>query len=153
MRRYVLGAALLVSGCQLLTGPDEPDRLEDARALWARVGPRDYSFEFTPSCVCHFGGQRIIVTVDDEAVVTARYVGSTALVDAVLLQTIPTIPELFDIIQDAIVRKAHRIEVTYDANYGYPVHAGIDYDVNAIDEEYGFTVTGFTSLQLLATGR
>lgn len=153
MRAVLVLAMLLLGGCELITGPDQPARLEDARALWARVGPRDYSFEYTPNCFCVLGGQRVLVIVDNDAVVSARHVGTNDAVDAALLRSIPTVPELFDIIQDAIASRAYRVEATYDAHYGYPVHAGIDYDANAIDDEFGFTVTAFASLELLGAGR
>jgi hypothetical protein len=152
-RLVALGALLLVSGCELVTGPGEPAQLEEARRLWDRVGPRDYVFEFTPNCFCALGGQRIRVTVDDGAVIRARMMSTDSPVEAYLFATIPTVPELFDIIENAFSRNAHDVEASYDGTYGYPVHVAIDYDRNAIDEEYGFTITGFTSLEILGTGR
>lgn len=143
---------LALSGCGLFTGPDEALRLPEARALWARVGPSDYSFEYTPSCFCTLAGQRVVVTVDDGVVAGARLVGASAL-DASSVGSIPTIPELFDIIQDAYDRSAHQVDVSYDPTWGFPVHARIDYDAQAADEEFGFTVSGFASRELLGTGR
>jgi len=152
-RSVALAALLLVGGCELITGPGEPARLEEARMLWDRVGPRDYTFEFTPNCYCALGGQQIRVTVDDGAVIRARMISTDSPVEAYLFATIPTVPELFDIIESAFGRKAHRIEASYDGTYGYPVSVAIDYDPNTIDEEYGFTITGFASLEILGTGR
>jgi hypothetical protein len=152
-RLAALGALLLVGGCELVTGPGEPGRLEEARLLWDRVGPRDYAFEFTPNCFCALGGQRIRVTVDDGAVIRARMISTDSPVEAYLFASIPTIPELFDIIENAFDRDAHDIDASYDGSYGYPVSVAIDYDQNAIDEEYGFTISGFTSLEILGTGR
>jgi hypothetical protein len=152
-RLLSLATTLLLGGCALFTGPDEPTRLEEARALWDQVGPRDYTFEFTPDCFCALGGQRIRVTVDDGAVTTARMISTDAPVEAYLFATIPTVPELFDLIQQALDRNAYRIEASYDGTYGYPVRVAIDYERNTIDEEYGFTITGFASLEILGTGR
>jgi hypothetical protein len=152
-RLAALGALLLVGGCELVTGPGEPARLEEARRLWARVGPQDYAFEFTPNCFCALGGQHIRVTVDNGAVIRARVLSTDAPVAAYLFASIPTIPELFDVIENAFSRDAHDIEASYDGTYGYPVNVAIDYDPNAIDEEYGFTISGFTSLEILGTGR
>ncbi len=152
----IAGVLLLVSlvgGCQLFTGPDEPDRLEEARELWARVGPSDYSYDFTPQCFCPLGGQRIRVTVDDGVVSAARLASNDSPLTPSELSSVLTIPELFDLIEDAIDRKADRIEASYDGTYGYPVHVGIDYVRTAIDDEYGFTVTAFASLEILGTGR
>lgn len=143
----------VLGGCELFTGPDAPDRLEEARALWARVGPQDYTFDFTPQCFCPLGGQRVRVTVDDGLVTGARMASDDSPLSASELSSILTVPELFDLIEDAIDRDADRIEASYDGTYGYPVAVAIDYVRNAIDEEYGFTITGFASLEILGTGR
>lgn len=152
-RMGALGALLLLGGCELITGPGEPERLEEARLLWERVGPGDYTFELTQNCFCALGGERIRVTVDNGTVVTARVINTDSPVEAYLFATIPTVPELFDLIESAFGRNAHRIEASYDGTYGYPVDVAIDYDRNTIDEEYGFTITGFASLEILGTGR
>ena len=56
-----------------------------------------------------------------------------------------TIDGLFDTIQDAIDRKASEINVNYDPEFGYPMDARLDYVENMADEEYQFTVTGYST--------
>ena len=43
---------------------------------------------------------------------------------------------LFEVIQDAIDDEADQITVSYDSELGYPTNIEIDYNVNAIDDEY-----------------
>jgi hypothetical protein len=44
--------------------------------------------------------------------------------------------------QDAINRKAYKIEVSYDATLGYPTFASIDYNEKVSDEEMSFKAGG-----------
>ena len=55
-----------------------------------------------------------------------------------------TVEELFALLQDAVRRKAARIEVSYDERYGYPTELFIDYDERMADEETRFVMSGFT---------
>ena len=55
-----------------------------------------------------------------------------------------TIPALFAIIEDAINQRAVSLEVTYHPTLGYPLRADIDYALNIIDEELGFTIHQLT---------
>ncbi len=48
------------------------------------------------------------------------------------------------LLQDAVRRKAARIEVSYDGRYGYPAELFIDYDERMADEETRFVMRGFT---------
>ena len=54
-----------------------------------------------------------------------------------------TVPELFDVIQDAIDRDAAEIRVTYAAS-GYPDEVWLDYDEQIADEELGFFIHALT---------
>jgi hypothetical protein len=50
---------------------------------------------------------------------------------------------LFDLIREAIERKAHKVDVSYDRVYGYPTSIDLDYLFNAVDDELQVTVSGF----------
>lgn len=55
-----------------------------------------------------------------------------------------TVEDAFALIQDAIDREADRIDVTYNATYGFPTVMNLDYSIMMADEEqyytYGVTV-------------
>ena len=47
----------------------------------------------------------------------------------------PTIADLFDLIEDALDRKASYFSAAYDPSYGYPVRIEIDYSSSTADDE------------------
>ena len=66
---------------------------------------------------------------------------------------------LFDVIQDAITGeadqpivwhtdaitgKADQLIVSYNSEFGYPANIAIDYNVNAMDDEYYLTATAYS---------
>jgi hypothetical protein len=73
----------------------------------------------------------------DGVVVSAVYVedGSPAEVG------FPTVDGLFDVLEEAVRRDAHRVDVTWDPETGVPVDLYVDYDENVADEETGYRVT------------
>ena len=54
--------------------------------------------------------------------------------------------ELFDLLSDAITRRAVQIDVKYHPQLGYPTEFYIDYSTNISDEEFGYHVDGLTAL-------
>jgi hypothetical protein len=49
-------------------------------------------------------------------------------------------PKLFNIVKDAIAKKAHRISVTYHPTQGYPTQINIDENAQMADEERYLTI-------------
>ena len=126
------------------TGTDTADvlaaELVDARADWDACGLESYTFVLQYQCFCpaEMTGPATI-TVEAGAVVSATYVGNGEPVDESF--TIRDVPALFGLVGDAIGRPADQITVTWDATCGYPTAAYFDYEIDADDEELGFTVT------------
>jgi hypothetical protein len=56
---------------------------------------------------------------------------------------VPTIPTLFDYIQDAISKKAERFSVIYNEVYGYPEKIDLDYRKGVADDEFNYTIAKF----------
>lgn len=142
----VVSLTLLLAGgaCGAPTAPSDADSLAAARARWnAQSGP-SYSYQVDRSCECVLGGRRMTVTVSRGAVISAEYVDSGSPVDAALLGYVLTVPDLFDMIQDALDRKAAYLAVTYDPIYGYPTRIQVDYSANAVDDEMTLNVRNLT---------
>lgn len=144
----VLLPVAVAGSCSVLGLDDyegERDRLDAARAVWQAQGPTSYVFVLQRSCFCGGGTQPARVTVEDGQRVSVTVVDTGEPVPAEFEQYYLTVDELFDFVEDAIDRKAHRITVEYDRDVGYPVSIFIDYQENAIDEEMGFEASALES--------
>jgi hypothetical protein len=137
------GALLLLLACTAPTGPGEPGELQAARQRWAERGGLDYSFELVRECSCVLGGRRIRVSVAGGAVAAAQYLDSGDSVETPFLSYLPTVPDLFDVIENALAQPAAVLEASYDPFYGYPARIELDQSAAAIDDELTLTVRGF----------
>ncbi len=128
---------LLLAGaaCEAPTAPGELDNLAAARARWNTQSGPTYSYKVNRSCECVLGGRLMAVTVVKGSVTAAEYLDSGSAVELALLTYVLTVPDLFDLIQDALDRKAAYLAVSYDPIYGYPTRIEIDYSANAVDDE------------------
>jgi hypothetical protein len=61
-------------------------------------------------------------------------------------QRYDTVEELFGVLEQAFDNGADKVDATYDATLGVPIDVDIDPMRDAIDEEHGFVVEGFTVL-------
>ena len=134
--RLVLASALVLSGCGLITGPGENDRLEAARRRWASDGQHDYSYEVRSDCFCGLAGRWIEVTVLGDRVAAGRYLDSNTPVVQNLLPALPTVPDLFGRIDDAVRAHAVLLQVEYDPRDGHPTRINVDVSYSIADEEY-----------------
>ena len=133
--------------------PGDTDALKQAqaeldkhRALWTSSRAGDYSFVLAPMCFCP---QDLLdpvrITVVNGVVASVTYVESGKTPEHDGFGRYVTIDDLFDTIQEAIDRKASQITVTYDPETGYPTDTRLDYVARMTDEEYMFTVSGYSS--------
>jgi hypothetical protein len=132
-------AAFTASGCGILD-PGElekaRDRLEEAERLWERNGPTSYSFVIERLCFCPTEiTSPVRVTVANRAVASRTYVATGLPVPTQWAPLFPAVEGVFAIVSEAIDRKAHELDVEYDASRGYPKSANIDYVEQAVDEE------------------
>jgi hypothetical protein len=136
-RPFVPVALVLLAGlaCEAPTAPGEHDSLEAARARWRALGSESYRYEVNRSCFCLLGGRLMTVTVKAGTVTAAEFQDSGADVEAALLSYVPTVADLFDLIEDALERKASYFSADYDPSYGYPVRIEIDYSSSTADDE------------------
>ena len=120
-----------------------PELVEN-RNKWQSKGIRDYEFSFQWSCFCT---EELVapvnVSIVDGAIDTIVSAGDGLSLDSSRFKDYRSVDGLFDFIQKAFDRKAHSIIVTYDAEFGYPKRADIDYNEFTIDEERGFNFGDF----------
>jgi hypothetical protein len=138
---------LAATGCAAPTAPGEHDQLAEARALWKARGSDSYTIELNRSCFCVLAGRRMTVTVKGGAVVGADYLEPSGPVDQALLTYVPTVSDLFDLIQDALDKKAASFLASYDPIYGFPTRIEVDYSANIRDDEMAISASGYAPLR------
>lgn len=149
-RPLTLGLTLaLALACGTSTGPTQQAAFDRALARWQSQQLDSYQFELTRNCFCVLGGQVIVITVEQGTIKTAETTesGTAIAIERELLSYLPTIPDLFDMVQDALNRSVARLLVTYDPSLGYPSRIELDYVNEAIDDESTTIVRNLTALR------
>jgi hypothetical protein len=137
--RLALGAiaALSLASCSIT----EPGRSGDAidlsrnRQLWTSLRVHDYEFDYQLSCFCVSEATEqvhIVVRSDQVSTATRTRDGLPALRQ---YGKWPTIADLFADVELQLGRKADRLDVSYDATYGYPKSIVVDVYLMAADDE------------------
>lgn len=136
------GASAL-AGCADL-GPRNHDLLEEVRAqrrAWEAWRPASYVYEVERLCFCGVEWRGPVrVRVDAGQVVGQEYVDGGESVTSAAAPWFPGVEGLFDILEDALDRDAHQVQVTWDPVSGAPQDFWIDYDANIADEEQGYRI-------------
>jgi hypothetical protein len=137
------GALLLLglaTSCESPTAPGDRGLLAEARARWQARNQDSYNFELNRNCFCVLGGRRMTVSVRAGVVVGAVYLDASGPVEPALLSFIPTVPDLFDLIQNALEKGVASFLAEYDPDLGYPTRIEIDYSATAADDEIAFSL-------------
>ncbi len=123
---------------------DIQQTLNKQLALWEKAAIDNYSYVFQRSCFCTPEYTKaVLVRVREGNVVDARFKDSNKVLPKALERNRQTIKNLFDIIQNAINRKAASIKVKYDPKYAYPGSIAVDYDAQIADEELYISAKDF----------
>lgn len=139
--------ALVIAGCSALEflnpdpGTEAQRRLAAAAALWARTGIDDYRFTIVRGCFCPAEGPSV-VTVRD-GVVTEVLRGGVPIDPADLPRVPLTIPAVFELLRG--LGPDAEFEATYDLVTGAPSEVSVDPIPNAIDDEFGLTISDLTA--------
>ena len=127
--------------------------LDSHLSLWQQARLGNYTYEYNVLCECSDNfGQPVKVTVTNGEIESVVYAESGEMGNAGDPPVVSGSPRyymingLFRVIQNAIDDEADQIIVSYDSEFGYPTNIEIDYDVNAIDDEYTLTATRFSPL-------
>jgi hypothetical protein len=121
-------------------------RLDAGRATWTASAPRDYAFEYQRICFCPIV-QKVRVEVGSGTVVRVVDVESSEPIPSERFADFPTIEELFVELDQLIRGDPHLLEVEYDPTFGFPARVQVDIEERVADEEFSYTVTGFTAEQ------
>ncbi|HEV8486774.1 MAG TPA: DUF6174 domain-containing protein [Blastocatellia bacterium] len=118
-------------------------QLNESHKKWVSKNIKDYQFTFDWGCFCPPEHNKpVIISVRSGVLTSVKYADGSGAVDKTKYTRYRTIEGLFEFMQDAINRKAYKIEVSYDATLGYPTFASIDYNEKVSDEEMSFKAGG-----------
>lgn len=134
------------TACGVLEPEGERGNLDEARRRWTAQGFTSYEYRLTQLCFCPVEVVRpYIVRVHDGTVVDVRDAETGAAAPS--FYRARTVPELFEVIDDALDRNADSLVVEYHAQFGYPTRITIDYDRQTADEELGLRAEALAPLR------
>jgi Family of unknown function (DUF6174) len=128
--------------CSTTTAPDRSDEereLTRNRQRWVSAGMHDYEYDFRRSCYCLAEAtEEVHIVVRNDAIVSVVRTrdGRPA---STQLTVWPRIDELFADVQQRLAQGAERLDVQYDATYGYPRAVVADVVLMMADDEYALT--------------
>lgn len=111
------------------------------RQLWNKQKISNYRYTFTRSCFCvPKATEPVVIEVRNDITTSITSVETGQPVDTKLFESYNTVPKLFNIIRDAIARRAANLTVKYDPKFGYPTEINIDYNSQIADDELFLTI-------------
>lgn len=125
-----------------------------AETKWRQKQPEHYGYTLQRSCFCTAEYRKpIAIEVQHERVQTAYLLPEKTLLPWERITDAVTVEGLFEVIRKAIEDKAARIDVEYDATYGYPSSISIDPNTATADDEMYFTASELTALDKTITSK
>jgi hypothetical protein len=139
---FLLILALTLSACQANSD------LATNREKWNAAGVNHYTFELIVSCFCPFSEiMPITVEVKDGQIVSMTDVNGQAVEGefAQYIEEAASMDRLFALAEKNAA-EADEIQVTYDAQYGFPAAINVDFIKLAVDDEISYYVNNFKPL-------
>jgi hypothetical protein len=129
-RSVKLASVLLVSlfvACRDSTGPTS---LGLNRLRWESQNLDSYTYSARKVCFCPESGEEVFVTVISDAVVSVKSVATGV---EVLKAGWHTVPQLFDLVEDAVKATYESVTVEFDPELGYPTRISLMCDDTTLD--------------------
>ncbi len=117
--------------------------------MWNNQNISNYRYTFSNGCFCIPEARGpVIIEVRNGKIKSITSVATGQPVqNPEYFQKYNTIPKLFNVIQDAINRKAYSLDVAYNPRLGYPTQINIDYNSQIADEEIYLTIENFEEIK------
>jgi hypothetical protein len=153
LTRFLLPALILLTLLAMASCTSSiPPELTASEKLWKDQGLRSYDFTLERQCFCPEDWRGPVnIQVRSGATVSVTYVSTGAAVTEGKFDNADTIDKLLTMLKNAYVgkgdfeQKADTINVTYNAQMGYPTTFFIDVSQTIADEEQGYTVTNLVA--------
>jgi hypothetical protein len=146
----VLAAMLALGGCSSSADPapsptagGSPSPIESAEGY---EEPSDYTVEYSYGAFSPYAGTYRVTVRDHVAVsfeVLDPHLEGYVNAGAIALDTVLTIDDIVQLYLDAST-KADEATITWDDVTGHPASVYVDTYSDAVDDEYGYTITGIT---------
>jgi hypothetical protein len=149
MKKVALVFLVLLAACRL-SGCNGAQRklLEQNRSLWESKTVRHYRFNFKIGCMCPWTGMMPVAVEVQEGAIVSMVASNGGDITPYLDTFRPRamVEGLFDTVDSAISKGVYKLEVSYDAVYGYPATIHIDQSRTMMDDTTGYYVTDFEVL-------
>jgi hypothetical protein len=139
----ILALALTLSAC------GAKSELASNVKKWDAANVSHYRFELTISCFCPFQDiMPVTVEVKDGQIVSLTDVTGQPLREdfRTTFEEAATVERLFAIAKENIAN-ADQVDVTYDAEFGFPASISVDRIKLATDDEIGYSIGAFKVLE------
>jgi hypothetical protein len=141
MKRLLLLSVVALSACDSFTvGNPAQNQLDTALRRWNEVGSASYEYKLRRICLCVPETTHTLRIRVQSGQITSVFDLDTNLPASSTTAGL-TVPGLFDIVQDAIDRRAFRLIVEYEQQLGYPTAIAVDYDDGTADDEITYLAT------------
>lgn len=132
------------TSCELFGSDEEETSFERNKIKWEQAQITDYSYDVMVVCFCLVSEQLPArIEVRSDTIFSALRIRDNESVDPDQLRFIPTVSELFDVVEEAL-SDADSLVVEYDQQLGFPKDVAIDYIEMVADDEIWYTITNLT---------
>ena len=109
--------------------------IADPRARWQAYGFKNYSIEQKRICFCPPPHGFVRLTIKDDKIVDGMDLTTGRILSKEQWQYFQTVDELFEWIATTRAMNPARLDVEYNAIFGYPEKIAVDYKERTVDDE------------------
>ena len=148
---FFIVMALVLTACSAFAGASgNQSEIEQNKEKWQDANISHYRYNLHLSCFCAFvENMPLVIEVQDGEVVSMEYQNGNEIDPAIrqdLFEKYATIDRIFAELEADLNGAADKVTIEYDATYGFPTRADIDFIEEAIDDELYLTVSDFEAL-------
>ena len=118
------------------------------RSLWEAQGIQHYRFNFEIGCNCPWYDMMPVAVEVQNGEIVSMVASNGGDISPYLdiFEPHATIERLFDMVDSVTTKWVYKLEIQYDASYGFPTLIIIDPSRMVYDDETGYYVTDFEVL-------
>jgi hypothetical protein len=148
MKKIALIFLVILAACLSACGGPERKVYEQNRSLWDSQAIQHYRFNLNISCNCPWGTMMPLKIEVENGEIVSMVASNGGDITPYLDTFRPhgTIESLFDTADSAISSRPYKLEIEYDATYGFPTAISITESRWRTDSGMGYYVTNFEVL-------